>query len=113
MWGSKVRQVQHATSCTAQPIAAGLICVHPKSQPNPTQLNPLQVYPVTFVTLNWSAPILGMALAFALGWYYLPGPHGARKWFTGGRANAKRKLHCGVPCDAHEWSDLGSTCRTA
>ncbi|GFR51275.1 hypothetical protein Agub_g13583 [Astrephomene gubernaculifera] len=45
-----------------------------------------QFYPVTLINLNWSAPILGVALVSFLGWYYLP-RYGARHWFIGPRAN--------------------------
>ncbi|KAG2489302.1 hypothetical protein HYH03_012134 [Edaphochlamys debaryana] len=45
-----------------------------------------QYYPVTLLNMNWAGPILALALAFALGWYYLP-VVGARKWFIGPRAN--------------------------
>ncbi|GIL73930.1 hypothetical protein Vretimale_5120 [Volvox reticuliferus] len=45
-----------------------------------------QIYPIELINMNWSAPILGLAIAFALGWYYLP-KYGAKKWFIGPRAN--------------------------
>ncbi|GIL54163.1 hypothetical protein Vafri_9737 [Volvox africanus] len=45
-----------------------------------------QFYPIDLINMNWSAPILGLAIFFALGWYYLP-KYGAKKWFIGPRAN--------------------------
>ncbi|GLI61374.1 hypothetical protein VaNZ11_003738, partial [Volvox africanus] len=45
-----------------------------------------QIYPIKPINMNWSAPILGLAMAFALGWYYFP-KYGAKKWFIGPRAN--------------------------
>ncbi|GLC71376.1 hypothetical protein PLESTF_001108800 [Pleodorina starrii] len=39
-----------------------------------------QWYPITLINMNWSAPILGLAVGLSLGWYYFP-KYGAKHWF--------------------------------
>ncbi|PNH06563.1 Amino-acid permease BAT1 [Tetrabaena socialis] len=41
-----------------------------------------QFYPVTARNMNWSGPLLGLAVALALAWYYFP-RYGSRNWYIG------------------------------